>query len=103
MTGGIGRGSVWGRFILNRIIQVGFAFAFAFCQMIGLERVWIEMGQDEERESWTNEYAMVYYLGRCSHVCNGGFITTTAARGKGVGSVMGETYLEYAPKLVSRE
>jgi len=38
--------------------------------------------------------------GRCSHVCNAGFLTCAAARGKGVGKVMGETYLEYAPKLV---
>lgn len=39
--------------------------------------------------------------GRCSHVCNAGFLTTEAARGKGVGVAMGETYLEFAPKLVS--
>lgn len=38
--------------------------------------------------------------GRCSHVCNAGFITCSAARGKGIGSVMGEAYLVYAPKLV---
>lgn len=39
--------------------------------------------------------------GRCSHICNAGFITTTAARGKGIGQLMGEAYLEYARKLVS--
>lgn len=39
-------------------------------------------------------------IGRCSHVCNAGFLTTAAARGKGVGIAMGETYLEFAPKLV---
>lgn len=39
-------------------------------------------------------------LGRCSHICNAGFITTSVARGKGVGFAMGETYLEFAPKLV---
>ncbi|CAG7934825.1 unnamed protein product [Penicillium nalgiovense] len=38
-------------------------------------------------------------IGRCSHVCNGGFLTTTAARGKGVGQAMGEAYLEFAPRL----
>lgn len=27
-------------------------------------------------------------------------MTTNAARGKGVGQVMGETYLEFAPQLV---
>lgn len=45
---------------------------------------------------------MVYLCtGRCSHVCNAGFLTTVAARGRGVGIVMGETYLQFAPKLVS--
>jgi hypothetical protein len=44
---------------------------------------------------------MLISLGRCSHICNAGFITTTAARGKGVGQAMGEAYLEFAPKLVS--
>jgi GNAT superfamily N-acetyltransferase len=38
--------------------------------------------------------------GRCSHVCNAGFLTCTAARGQGTGTVMGKAYLEYAPKLV---
>lgn len=39
-------------------------------------------------------------VGRCSHICNAGFLTTTAARGKGVGQQMGEAYLDFAPKLV---
>lgn len=38
--------------------------------------------------------------GRCSHICNAGFLTTSAARGKGVGQQMGEAYLDFAPKLV---
>lgn len=42
----------------------------------------------------------LFGLGRCSHNCNAGFLTTPAARGRGVGSVMGEAYLEFAPKLV---
>ncbi|KAJ5081599.1 hypothetical protein NUU61_009863, partial [Penicillium alfredii] len=51
---------------------------------------------DELREGrqWEN-----VCLGRCSHICNAGFLTTTAARGKGVGQAMGEAYLEFAPKL----
>lgn len=39
-------------------------------------------------------------IGRCSHVCNAGFLTTDAARNKGVGIVMGEAYLHFAPRLV---
>ncbi|PYH77486.1 histone acetyltransferase Spt10 [Aspergillus uvarum CBS 121591] len=39
------------------------------------------------------------YPGRSSHVCNGMFIVTDAARNKGVGRLMGEGYLEWAPKM----
>jgi hypothetical protein len=45
-------------------------------------------------------FANLHGTGRCSHICNAGFITTTAARGKGVGYAMGEAYLDFAPKLV---
>lgn len=41
------------------------------------------------------------YPGRSSHVCNGTFLVTDASRNKGVGRLMGEGYLEWAPKLVS--
>jgi hypothetical protein len=45
-------------------------------------------------------YVKPNYPGRSSHVCNGGFLVTDAARNKGVGRLMGEGYLEWAPKLV---
>lgn len=41
------------------------------------------------------------YPGRSSHICNGMFLVTDAARNRGVGRLMGEGYLEWAPKLVS--
>ena len=47
-------------------------------------------------------YIKPNYPGRSSHVCNGGFLVTDAARNRGVGRLMGEGYLEWAPKLVSR-
>ena len=46
-------------------------------------------------------YVKPNYPGRSNHVCNGGFIVTDAARNRGVGRLMGEGYLEWAPKLVS--
>jgi GNAT superfamily N-acetyltransferase len=45
-------------------------------------------------------YIKPNYPGRSSHVCNAGFLVTAAARGKGVGTMMGKQYLEWAPKLV---
>ncbi|EPS45436.1 hypothetical protein H072_588 [Dactylellina haptotyla CBS 200.50] len=39
------------------------------------------------------------YPGRCSHVCNGAFLTARMARARGVGKVMAEMFLVYAPLL----
>ncbi|MCJ1398702.1 hypothetical protein MMC11_001903, partial [Xylographa trunciseda] len=44
-------------------------------------------------------YVKPNYPGRSSHVCNGGFLVTDVVRNKGVGRLMGEGYLEWAPKL----
>lgn len=41
------------------------------------------------------------YPGRSSHICNGTFLVTDASRNRGVGRLMGEGYLEWAPQLVS--
>ncbi|KAA8644221.1 hypothetical protein EYZ11_004537 [Aspergillus tanneri] len=59
----------------------------------------LKEGRDWERVCLGTFYIKPNYPGRCSHVCNAGFLTTSAARNRGVGIVMGETYLEYAPKL----
>ena len=45
-------------------------------------------------------YTKPNYPGRSSHVCNAGFIVTSAARNKGVGKLLGKQYLKWAPKLV---
>jgi hypothetical protein len=45
-------------------------------------------------------YVKPNYPGRSSHVCNGGFLVTDGARNRGVGRLMGEAYLDWAPKLV---
>ncbi|KAJ6095801.1 hypothetical protein N7486_006547 [Penicillium sp. IBT 16267x] len=56
-------------------------------------------GRDWAKVCLGTFYIKPNYPGRCSHICNAGFITTSVARGKGVGFAMGETYLEFAPKL----
>jgi GNAT superfamily N-acetyltransferase len=45
-------------------------------------------------------YTKPNYPGRSSHVCNAGFLVTSAARNKGVGKQLGKQYLKWAPKLV---
>lgn len=56
---------------------------------------------DWEKVCLGSFYIKPNYPGRSSHVCNGGFIVTDASRNRGVGRLMGEAYLEWAPKLVS--
>ena len=56
---------------------------------------------DWEKVCLGSFYIKPNYPGRSSHVCNGGFLVTDAARIRGVGRLMGEGYLEWAPKLVS--
>ncbi|KAI1453889.1 hypothetical protein F4805DRAFT_352815 [Annulohypoxylon moriforme] len=56
-------------------------------------------GKDWSRECLGSFYIKPNYPGRSSHVCNGGFLVTEAARNRGVGRLMGESYLDWAPKL----
>lgn len=57
-----------------------------------------------EDKDWSKEclgsfYIKPNYPGRSSHVCNAGFLVTDASRNRGVGRLMGESYLDWAPKL----
>lgn len=56
-------------------------------------------GADWAKKCLGSFYIKPNYPGRSSHVCNGGFLVTDAARNRGVGRLMGEGYLEWAPKL----
>jgi ribosomal protein S18 acetylase RimI-like enzyme len=42
-------------------------------------------------------YLKPNFPGRCSHICNAGFIVQPSARGLGIGRYMGETMLAIAP------
>ncbi|KAL2076031.1 hypothetical protein VTL71DRAFT_974 [Oculimacula yallundae] len=57
-----------------------------------------------ETQDWSTQCLGSYYIkpnypGRSSHICNAGFLVTNAARNKGVGRLLGESYLDWAPKL----
>ncbi|KAI1073998.1 hypothetical protein F5B20DRAFT_565183 [Whalleya microplaca] len=56
-------------------------------------------GKDWSKECLGSFYIKPNYPGRSSHVSNAGFLVTDAARNRGVGRLMGETYLDWAPKL----
>ncbi|CAI5756044.1 unnamed protein product [Candida verbasci] len=44
-------------------------------------------------------YIKPNYIGRCSHVCNAGFIVNHEKRRLGLGKELGKKYLQIAPKL----
>lgn len=58
-----------------------------------------DRGVDWAKECLGSFYIKPNYPGRSSHICNGGFLVTDAARNRGVGRQMGECYLIWAPKL----
>ncbi|KAG6037734.1 hypothetical protein E4U41_004845, partial [Claviceps citrina] len=55
--------------------------------------------KDWARECLGSFFIKPNYPGRSSHVCNGSFITTDASRNRGVGRLMGEAYIDWAPRL----
>ncbi|KAK6202937.1 uncharacterized protein RJT21DRAFT_2300 [Scheffersomyces amazonensis] len=59
---------------------------------------------DKSVEEWNsvflgNFYVKPNYIGRCSHVCNAGFIVNHEKRNLGLGKELGRKYLVWAPKL----
>lgn len=56
-------------------------------------------GKDWSKECLGSFYTKPNYPGRSSHICNAGFLVTDASRNRGVGRLMGEAYLDWAPKL----
>ncbi|KAJ5959624.1 uncharacterized protein N7479_006774 [Penicillium vulpinum] len=72
---------------------------FAVLAILDDEGGGLREGRNWESVCLGTFYIKPNYPGRCSHNCNAGFLTTTAARGKGVGQAMGEAYLEFAPRL----
>ncbi|KAF2219946.1 histone acetyltransferase-like protein [Elsinoe ampelina] len=72
----------------------------------GLEGVYGQLAQMErvnggrwEETCLGTFYVKPNYPGRSSHVCNAGFLVSEGARGKGVGRVMGETYVTWGAEL----
>ena len=44
-------------------------------------------------------YVKPNFPGRCSHICNGGFIVDQAYRNLGVGTCLAKCFIKYAPRL----
>lgn len=54
---------------------------------------------DWEKEFLGTYYVKPNYVGRCSHICNAGFVVNPRARGKSIGKALGKNYLDWAPIL----
>jgi ribosomal protein S18 acetylase RimI-like enzyme len=64
-------------------------------------REWNDLEDHSGRNKNTGKVLGAFYLkpnfpGRCSHICNAGFIVQPAARGLGIGRYMGENMLTIA-------
>ncbi|OBT64165.1 hypothetical protein VE03_06233 [Pseudogymnoascus sp. 23342-1-I1] len=56
-------------------------------------------GHDWATQCLGSFYIKPNYTGRSSHISNAGFLVTDSARNRGVGRLMGEAYLAWAPLL----
>ncbi|OBT81078.1 hypothetical protein VE02_10269, partial [Pseudogymnoascus sp. 03VT05] len=56
-------------------------------------------GSDWATQCLGSFYIKPNYTGRSSHISNAGFLVTDSARNRGVGRLMGEAYLAWAPLL----
>ncbi|KAK2014368.1 hypothetical protein LZ32DRAFT_195280 [Colletotrichum eremochloae] len=73
---------------------------FGAIMLLGnIERADLTDDMDWSRECLGSFYIKPNYPGRSSHVCNAGFLVTDASRNRGVGRLMGECYIDWAPKL----
>ncbi|OHE91278.1 hypothetical protein CORC01_13436 [Colletotrichum orchidophilum] len=73
---------------------------FGAIMLLGnIEHADLTNDMDWSRECLGSFYIKPNYPGRSSHVCNAGFLVTDASRNRGVGRLMGECYIDWAPKL----
>jgi GNAT superfamily N-acetyltransferase len=68
------------------------------------EEVWELDAAEEGTTDWKTLclgtfYTKPNYPGRSSHICNAGFLVGPAARNRGVGRLLGEAYVYWAPRL----
>lgn len=92
---------------LERFAPYWFANFGAVMILGDLAKVQAMLSEDAADRDWNKDclgsfYIKPNYPGRSSHVCNGAFLVTDASRNRGVGRMMGEGYIDWAPKLVKK-
>ncbi len=69
------------------------------CVMLTGTDTEIKSGRNWEQEYLGTYYTKPNYVGRCSHICNAGFLVNKRFRGKGIGIELAKSYLKWAPML----
>ena len=89
--------------LLNRIIEEGKTYPHEFMLDEDAFKSYFNVGfycvEEATKTVLGGFYIKPNFPGRCSHICNGGFIVVHAHTGKGVGKVMGRAYKQLAPKM----
>mmetsp|Transcript_8785 Transcript_8785/g.12221 ORF Transcript_8785/g.12221 Transcript_8785/m.12221 type:complete len:231 (+) Transcript_8785:150-842(+) len=95
-----------GRDLMNQVIVEGKSWPFdkIFEDTQSFEGYFLSHAAFVVKSKDNNQILGCFYIkpnfpGRCSHICNGGFITTPKWRGKGVGRLMAVTFLHFAKLL----
>ena len=89
----------------NDVIEDGGSWPFEEgFDMEGFENYFMSHAAFGVRDASTGELMSIFYIkpnfpGRCSHVCNGGFVTLKDHRRKGLARFMGNLFLKWAPLL----
>ncbi|CAF3781011.1 unnamed protein product [Rotaria socialis] len=71
----------------------------AFIVIKSGKNVPIDFSNDLEKTILGTFYIKPNFPGRCSHICNGGFITSEMHRNQGIGKIMGKAFIEIVPLL----
>lgn len=94
-----------GRSLLNKEIEGGMSWPFEFAlNEEAFQAYFLSHAAFVVREVRSSEVIGAFYCkpnfpGRCSHYCNGGFITRSDFRRRGVGNLMGRFFIRVARDL----
>ncbi|KAF9366926.1 hypothetical protein BGX34_000045 [Mortierella sp. NVP85] len=74
----------------------------AFVLLKGRYQQATEVDPRKEIKDWEKDLLGFFYIkpnfpGRCSHICNGGFVVNPIHRGLGIGSILGKSFLKLVP------
>lgn len=88
--------------LLNHVIEEGKTYPHEHVLDLDGFQAYFQTGfvlKDFNNKVYGAFYVKPNFPGRCSHICNGGFIVKPECRGLGVGKALGRSYLKIAPAM----